>query len=137
MWPGRARSSGCVAGSTSARTVSARSYAEVPVVTPRLASTVTVKAVPIGAVLSATIMLMRSSSRRSPGHGNADQAAPVLGHEVDGLGRHSVGRHDEIALVLPVLVVDDDDHLALADLVDRLRDRREPGSAPSPLGARS
>ena len=78
MWPGRARSSGSVAGSTSARTVSARSYAEVPVVTPRLASTVTVKAVPIGAVLSVTIMLIRSSSRRSPVMGTQIRPRPCL-----------------------------------------------------------
>jgi hypothetical protein len=38
------------------RTVTARSNAEVPVVTPRRASTLTVKAVPSGAVLSETIM---------------------------------------------------------------------------------
>ena len=45
MCPGRARSSGPVAGSTSARTVAARSAALMPVETPRRASTLTVKAV--------------------------------------------------------------------------------------------
>ena len=86
MWPGRARSSGCVAGSTSARTVRARSYAEVPVVTPRFASTVTVKAVPIGAVLSDTIMLMRSSSRRSPVMGTQMRPRPCLAMKLTASG---------------------------------------------------
>jgi hypothetical protein len=42
----------------------------------------------------------------------ADQSAAVLGHEVDGLWRDEVGRQDEIAFVLAVLLVDKDDHAA-------------------------
>ena len=42
----------------------------------------------------------------------ADQPAAVLGHEVDRLGRDELGRHREVALVLAVLVVADDDHPA-------------------------
>ena len=44
-WPGRTRSPGPAAGSASSRMVCARSAAEIPVVTPTLASTVTVNAV--------------------------------------------------------------------------------------------
>jgi hypothetical protein len=40
-----------------------------PVVMPRRASTLTVKAVPIGAVFSVTIMPSRRASRRSPSIG--------------------------------------------------------------------
>src|SRR2546428_426121 len=60
------------------------------------------------------------------GHGHADQPPPVLGHEVDGLGRRFVGRHEQVALVLTVLVVGDQEHPALPDLLDGLFDTREP-----------
>ena len=46
MWPGRARSAGCASGLTAARIVFARSFAEIPVVTPSAASIDTVKLVP-------------------------------------------------------------------------------------------
>ena len=59
------------------------------------------------------------------GQRQADQPAAVRGHEVDRLGRDELGRHREVALVLAVLVVADDDHAAGADLLDRLLDRRE------------
>ena len=58
------------------------------------------------------------------GQGKADQAAAVLGHEVDGVrGRH-LGRDHQVALVLAVLVVDQDEHAAVARLFDDLFDRR-------------
>ena len=68
MWPGRARSSGCVRGSIAASTVRARSAAEMPVVVPCLASIGTQNAVPKRALFcsSRTISGMRSSSSRSP-----------------------------------------------------------------------
>ena len=49
------------------------------------------------------------------GEGEADEAAAVAGHEVDGLGRDVLGGQGEVALVLAVLVVDHDDHAARAD----------------------
>ncbi len=52
------------------------------------------------------------------GHGEADQAASMLGHEVDGFGRDLLGGERDVAFVLAVLVVDDDDHAAGADLLD-------------------
>ena len=57
------------------------------------------------------------------GHRQADQAAAVLGHEVDRLGRHLLGGHRQIAFVLAILVVDDDDHLAAADRGDGVLNR--------------
>lgn len=45
MWPGLRKSAGWVAGSASIRSVRARSAAEMPVLMPSRASTVTVKAV--------------------------------------------------------------------------------------------
>ncbi len=49
------------------------------------------------------------------GEREADEAAAVAGHEVDGLGSDVLGGQGEVALVLAVLVVDDDDHAAGAD----------------------
>ena len=54
------------------------------------------------------------------GQREADQAAAVLGHEVDRVGRRHLGGDDEIALILAVLVVDQDEHAAVARLVDDL-----------------
>ena len=65
MWPGRSRSRGRVTGSTSARTVAARSWAEMPVVVSWRKSTLTVKAVRIVSVLLATISGRSSSRARS------------------------------------------------------------------------
>ncbi len=59
------------------------------------------------------------------GQRQADPAARLLGHEVDRRRCRELGGHHEVPLVLPVLVVADDDHPALADLLDRLVDRRE------------
>ena len=59
------------------------------------------------------------------GEREADQAAPVRGHEVDRVGRDELGRHREVALVLAVLRVADHDHPALADVLDGLLDRAE------------
>jgi hypothetical protein len=52
------------------------------------------------------------------GHGEADQAASVLGHEVDGFGGDSFRSEGQVAFVFAVFVVDDDDHAAGADFFD-------------------
>ena len=61
------------------------------------------------------------------GQREADQAAAVRRHEVDRLGRRELRRHRQVALVLAVLVVADDDHPAAADVLDRLLDGGERG----------
>ena len=66
MCPGFARSPGCVAGSTAAHTVAARSDAEIPVLVTCLASIDTAKAVSNREVFWLTIIGTSSSSRRSP-----------------------------------------------------------------------
>ncbi len=68
MWPGRLKSWGCAAGSASARSVAARSDAEMPVLVPTRRSTVTVKAVYMASSFSAeeTMRGMRRRSRSSP-----------------------------------------------------------------------
>ena len=97
-----------------------------PVVTPRRASMVTVNAVPKGGRRAARPAALQRQLERVGlllGERQADQAAAVLGHEVDGLGRDLLGGHGQVALVLAVLVVDEDDHLAGADVVERIAAR--------------
>src|SRR5829696_3571413 len=98
--PGITRSSGPVASSTATLQVWALSAAEMPVVMPSFASIEAVDDL--------------------PGHRQADEATTVDGHEVDVIRGYEFGGHGQIALVLPVLVVTHDDHLALLDVLDDL-----------------
>jgi hypothetical protein len=49
----------------------------------------------------------------------------VRRHEVDRLRGRELGGDDEVALVLAVRIVDDDHELAVANVLDRVLDRRE------------
>ena len=53
------------------------------------------------------------------GHGEADQAARVAGHEVDRVRGGELRGDDKIALVFPVLVIDQDEHPAVAGFFDQ------------------
>ena len=55
----------------------------------------------------------------------ADQPAPVGRHERDRLGSDELRGDRQVALVLAIRVVDDDDEAPRADVLDRLLDRRE------------
>ena len=57
------------------------------------------------------------------GRRQADQPATVLAEEVDGGGIDLLRGHDEIALVLAVLVIDDDDDFPLPECSDGVLDR--------------
>ena len=116
---------GRVAGSIAVRTVAARSAAEMPVVVRPRASIETVKAVPKFEVFSSTIGGSSSSSQRSSVRARQIEPAPLAGHEVDRLGRDLLGREHEVALVLAVLVVHDDDELPGAKVFAGLLDRGE------------
>ena len=78
-----------------------------------------------GAELRGVVGTMRDLQFVEPRarEGDADQAPALLAHEVDRGRRHLLRRHDEVALVLAVLVVDDDDLLAEPDVGDRGLDR--------------
>ena len=65
MWPGWRRSVGFASGATAVRTVCARSYAEMPVVTPSAASIDSVKLVRCSRSVSLTISGSRSCWQRS------------------------------------------------------------------------
>ena len=58
-------------------------------------------------------------------HCQADDAAAVPHHEVDGFGRHLLRGDDQVALVLAILVIDEHDHAAGPQLGQRLVDRAE------------
>ena len=62
-----------------------------------------------------------------PRQRRADHARGVAHEERDGLGRRRLGRHDEVALVLAVLVVDHDDDLAAGHGGHGVLDRGEDG----------
>mmetsp|Transcript_31565 Transcript_31565/g.75014 ORF Transcript_31565/g.75014 Transcript_31565/m.75014 type:complete len:221 (-) Transcript_31565:129-791(-) len=66
MWPGRERSEGSVLASARARSVAARSAAEMPVVMPALRSVETVNAVHLASSFLATMSGSRSASARAP-----------------------------------------------------------------------
>ena len=57
----------------------------------------------------------------------ADEATGVRRHEVDVIRRDELGGHAQVSLVLAVRGVDDDDHLAIADILDCCFDRAERG----------
>src|SRR5512145_803688 len=52
------------------------------------------------------------------GKREANQAASMRRHEVDGLCGHTIGGDAQIALILTVLVIDQNDHSTLTDLID-------------------
>src|SRR5207247_8657501 len=55
----------------------------------------------------------------------ADEPARLLRHEIDRLRRRELRRDREVSLVLAVGRVHDDHELTLANVLDRLFDRRE------------
>ena len=125
MWPGETRSCGVDVGSTATWIVRARSAAEMP-------GRDAVARLDRDRERRAELRLVLVGHLAEPelvaalgGQAEADQPAAVRRHEVDGVGRDELRGDREVALVLAVLVVDDDDEAARADLVDRLLDGGE------------
>ena len=112
-------------GSMAASTVAARSAAEMPVLTSCLASIDTQNAVSNGVVLALTASGISSSSSRWPVIDRQISPRPCFAMKLIASGVTFVGGHRQVAFVLAVLVVDDDDHPAGADGGDGLLDRRE------------
>ena len=125
MWPGRARSRGRVSGSMAALTVAARSARGDARRHPSAGLDGDREGgAEVGGVL---VHHHRKLELIAPllGQREADQAPALPGHEVDRLGRHLLRGHDEVPLVLAVLVVHDDDEAPLPELLDRRLDRRK------------
>ena len=93
-----------------------------PVVTPNrvAASMLTVNAVRILLGVRFASVWKLELVDALAGEGEADPAAGLPDHEVDQLGRNELRRADEIAFVLAVLIVGDDDDLAGFDVGDGL-----------------
>ncbi len=68
------------------------------------------------------------------GEGEADEAAAEAGHEVDGFGGAELGGDGEVAFVLAVLVVDEDDHATGLELVEGFGDVDESSGAVGHFG---
>ena len=58
-------------------------------------------------------------------HGQADDAAAIAHHEIDGLRRGILGGDDQVAFVLAVLVVDQHDHAPGLEIGEGFLDRAE------------
>jgi hypothetical protein len=57
-------------------------------------------------------------------HRHADEASAVCCHEINGIGRDELGCHNEIAFVLAIFVIYDDDNLAVLYVLDSLLNGR-------------
>ena len=116
-WPGRVRSLGLGLRVRQQPDRRARSAAEMPVVTPSRASTETVYAVLL-AVLVGVVHRRQRRAVRSPAPVSGTQMQPLVQRtkNATSLGRGELGRDDEVALVLPVLVVDHDHRPAGGDV---------------------
>ena len=130
-WPGETMSAAPLVGSIAVAMVRARSCAEMPVEMPSRASIDCVKAVRLRERLRTHHVFEPKLVGARLRQRQADEAAAMLGHEVDGVGRRHLRRNDEVALVLAILGVDEHDHAAVAHLFDDLLDRRETASLPS------
>ena len=125
MWPGCTMSEGFASGAIAARTVRARSAAEMPVVTPSAASIDTVK---VRAHATSGSRDHRRQLERSAallGQREADQAARMPRHEIDRLGRDELGGEHEVAFVLAILLVDQHDHSPGLEVGDDVGDGRK------------
>ena len=62
------------------------------------------------------------------GERQADQSSPVGRHEIDRVGRRHLRGDDQVPLIFAVLVIDQDEHPAVARFLDNLLDRDERGA---------
>ena len=96
-----------------------RSAAEMPVVTPSRASMDSQKAVPKFDVLCGDISGRRSASQRSAVSVRQIRPAAVGRHEIDDFRGDLFGGDGQVAFVLAVFIVNDDQHAPGANFLDR------------------
>ncbi|MCY1208902.1 hypothetical protein D9M72_205380 [compost metagenome] len=73
----------------------------------------------VGAVLGAVAADHRVQVQLAAalgGQGQADQPAAVLGHEIDRFRCDEIGSQHQVAFILAVFLIDEDDHAAGADV---------------------
>ena len=99
--------------------------AEMPVVTPVAASIDTVKFVWCGDVLRSTIGFRPSWRQCACVSGRQTRPRPSRTMKLMSSGAHFFGGHDQVAFVLAILVVEDHDHAAGADLGEDFGNRRK------------
>ena len=105
--------------------VRARSCAEMPVATPSRASIDTVNAVRVRASFWRAMYSSRSWSARWRVSDRQMRPRPCLAMKLMTSGVAICAGIDEVALVLAVLGVDQDDHAAVAQVLEDLVDGRE------------
>ena len=96
-----------------------------PVVTPRAASTETVKSVRYISRFCATIRCKPSCSARSFEIGTQIKPRPCIAMKLIALRRRLLRRHDEVAFVLAVGVIGHDDDLSRRDVAQDVVNRIE------------
>ena len=99
--------------------------AEMPVVTPSRASIETVKAVHAAASGCCDINGSAAASARSGVSARQIRPRPCLAMKLIASGVAICAGNDQVALVLAVLVIDQDEHAAIARLLDDFLDRGE------------
>ena len=77
----------------------------------------------VGVISNGTAVLGLGNIGAFPRHGEADQAPAMTGHEVHLLRRGERRRNNEIALVLAVFCINEDEHPPVAGILDDLVDR--------------
>ena len=117
-WPGETIASGPLAASIATAMVRARSAALMPVEMPVARLDRDGEGGLDAGAVGARHRLQAELVDPLLGQREADQAAAVAGHEVDRVGRRHLRRDDQVALILPVVVVDQDEHPPVARLVD-------------------
>ena len=120
-WPGRTNSEGLVWGSRMAWIVRARSSARMPVWHETM-----VDRDGVGGAMGRGVVVDHRVKLKPLGHfgqdGHAEQALAVGDHELDDFGRDLFGGDDEVAFVLAVFGVDDDDDAAIGESLERVFD---------------
>ena len=119
-WPGVTMSVLLVSGAIRVCTVVDRSKAEMPVVVLALASTDTVKAVPMDSVFWLVMSGRPSSRRRASVMGMQIKPRPKRAMKLIDSGVTISGRHHQVAFILPVLIVQYYYKAARPHILDRL-----------------
>lgn len=109
-WPGDTNAAAVALSDMMVRIVSARSKAEMPVEIPSRASTVIVNAVEKGSRFSLLIWRSANRSARSRVRARQMSSSTEPGHEIDGFWTRVDRRDDEVAFILPICVINDDNH---------------------------